>query len=149
MPRSRAVKRGHETGSEELVRFGVSVPAALIRQFEALYSGREGHNRSEAIRELIKERLVQEKWKEGKGEQLATVTLVYDSQHAPVQRRLLEQKRALGAHLVSAQQVRVAAQQEMELLVLRGPAGAIRAEAEALVAAKGLVHGKWVMTAGT
>jgi len=89
---------------------------------------------------------VQDAWSEGKGEQVATVTLVYDGQQADVQRRLTEGKRGLGSHLISALHVRLGPHQELEVLALRGPASSIRGEAEGLLGLKGILHGKLVMT---
>lgn len=146
MARNRAAKRGHAESEADLVRFGISIPADLLKNFDAHIQAKNSQNRSEAIRDLIRDRLVQDSWSEGKGEQIATVTLVCDSQSCDVQRRILDAKRAMGAHLVSGLHVRVSPRQDMEVLALRGPATAIRTEAEALLALKGILHGKLVMT---
>ena len=107
----RGRKKKKTVGTElELIRFGISIPADLLRKFDQYLADRSKQNRSDAIRDLIRERLVQEQWSEGKGEQVATVTLVYDGQ------------------------------------ALRGPASAIRNEAESIRALKGVLHGQVVFT---
>ena len=146
----RGRKKRKTVGTElELVRFGISIPADLLKKFDQYLSARNKQNRSDAIRDLIRERLVQEQWSEGKGEQVATVTLVYDGQGAEVQRALMESKRALGLHLLSCLHVRLGTRLEMEVLALRGPASAIRNEAESIRALKGILHGKVVFTTPT
>jgi CopG family transcriptional regulator, nickel-responsive regulator len=140
--------KGRRARAEEqdLVRFGISIPSDLLKKFDEHLLDKQNQNRSEAIRDLIRDRLVQDAWSEGKGEQVATVTMVYDAQNLDVQRRLAESKRAMGAHLVSSMHVHLGPHQELEILALRGSASAIRSEAEAILGLKGVMHGKLVMT---
>lgn len=145
MRRGRS-KRGRAEAEQELVRFGISIPADLLVKFDEHLRGKNNQNRSEAIRDLIRDRLVQEAWSEGKGEQVATVTFVMDGQSGDVQRRLIDAKRAMGASLVSEMHVRLSQHQELQVLALRGPASAVRNQAESLLALKGVLHGKLVMT---
>jgi CopG family nickel-responsive transcriptional regulator len=144
MKRGRSSKRTQ--AEQDLIRFGISIPGDLLKKFDEHLQERNNQNRSEAIRDLIRDRLVQEAWSEGKGEQVATVTLVFDNQNMDVQRRMGENRRAMGSHLLSAIQVRLGGHQELEVLVLRGPASAIRTQAENILGLKGILHGKLVMT---
>jgi len=139
-------KRARAGTEPELIRFGISIPADLLKSFDALLNEKKNQNRSEAIRDLIRDRLVQDAWSEGKGEQVAVVTLAFESQNIDVQRRLAESKRAVGERLLSSMQVRVSARQNVEIVTLLGQAGAIRTDAETFVGLKGILHGKFVMT---
>src|SRR4051812_47706897 len=105
MKRGRA-KRARSNTEPDLIRFGISIPADLLKKFDQHLAQKNNQNRSEAIRVLISERLVQDAWHEGKGEQVATVTLVYELQNTDVLRKLAEAKRSMGSHLLSAHQVR-------------------------------------------
>jgi CopG family nickel-responsive transcriptional regulator len=145
MKRGRA-KKTQPGAEQDLVRFGISIPDDLLKKFDAQLALRKNQNRSEAIRDLIRDKLVQDAWSEGRGEQVATLTLIYDSQNLDVQRRLAENKRALGERLMSTLHVRLGPRQELEVLALRGSATAIRGESEAILALKGILHGKIVMT---
>jgi CopG family nickel-responsive transcriptional regulator len=129
-----------------LVRFGISIPTPLLKDFDQHLNNKKKLNRSDAIRDLIRGGLIQDAWSEGKGEQVMTVTLVYDGQNADLQRRLTDSKRAMGTHLLSGVHVRLGPRQELEVLVLRGPASAIRAEAETVRGLKGILHGAIVLT---
>ena len=142
----KVTKKAKGANDQELIRFGISIPANLIKKFDEHLAGRNNQNRSEAIRDLIRDRLVQESWNEGRGDQVATVTLVYDSQSTEFQRRLIESKRELGDNLLSCMLVRLGSVQELEVLVLRGSPSAIRAQAENILGMKGVLHGKIVMT---
>lgn len=145
MKRGRG-RKPQSGADQDLVRFGISIPADLLKTFDAHLSVRKNQNRSEAIRDLIRDKLVQDAWAEGKGEQVATVTLIYDGQNPEFLKRLAENKRAMGDRLISAMTLRLSPRQELEVLALRGTASTIRAEAETLLGLKGILHGKLVMT---
>src|SRR5947209_7067092 len=110
MKRGRT-KRARGGAEPDLIRFGISIPDDLLKKFDQHLAQKNSQNRSEAIRDLIRDKLVQDAWSEGRGEQVATVTLVYDLQHGDVQRRLGEAKRALSTHLLSSFHVRLSANQ--------------------------------------
>lgn len=61
-----------------LVRFGVSMPIELLERFDRLIA-RKGYScRSEAVGDMIRDRLVEEEWKAEEGEVAGTITVVYD-----------------------------------------------------------------------
>jgi len=55
---------------DDVVRFGVSMDSRLLKQFDKYINQKGYANRSEAIRDLIRNNLVEEEWKAGKGKQL-------------------------------------------------------------------------------
>ena len=62
---------------EHLVRFGVSLDKRLLIEFDRLIKRRRYTNRSEALRDLIRDNLVGQEWDENK-ETVGTITFVYD-----------------------------------------------------------------------
>ena len=60
-----------------LVRFGVSLEEDLLIKFDRLIKQRKYTNRSEALRDLIRDELVKKEWTENK-EVTGAITLVYD-----------------------------------------------------------------------
>ena len=62
----------------ELMRFGVSIERKLLQRFDKWIGQHYWANRSEALRDLIRDRLVAESWIKEKGEVVATLTFVYD-----------------------------------------------------------------------
>ncbi len=61
----------------DIVRFGVSLEKELLEKFDRLIIKKSYPNRSEAIRDLIREELVKREWVEGK-EVAGSITLVFD-----------------------------------------------------------------------
>lgn len=149
MKKSKSLKKNKESSEADLIRFGISIPADLLSQFDALLSNGKDQNRSEAIRDLIRDRLVQEEWSGNKGEQIATLTIVYDNRGPDFQRRLHEAKRAFGERLISTLHTPLGAGSDLEVLALRGPSAQLKTLADALLAIKGILHGKLVASSAS
>ena len=63
---------------EKITRFGVSIESNLLKKFDKLINKIGYSNRSEAIRDLIRDRLVAEEWKEADKETVGILGLVYN-----------------------------------------------------------------------
>ena len=72
------------------VRFGVSLDGELLAGFDKLLKKMGYDNRSEAIRDLIREKLVEEEWRAPKSDTFAAVFLVYDHDAMSVNKRLTD-----------------------------------------------------------
>ena len=59
-------------------RFGVSLEEDLLAAFDLSIGGQGYQNRSEAIRDLIRDHLIQKRVGQGTTEVIGVVTLVYD-----------------------------------------------------------------------
>lgn len=129
-----------------LSRFGVSIPSELLARFDALIAGKGYANRSEALRDLIRERLVEEEWTAGKGEVVGTVTLVYDHHVRELTRRLTELQHHHHAEILSTLHIHLDEHHCLEVLAVRGKGGEVREIADRLIGTKGVKHGKLVMT---
>lgn len=125
----------------DLVRFGVSLPQALAEKFDALLSDKDLGNRSEAIRELIRERIAQEAWTAGRDVQAAALTLVVENKPEPI-RRIQDARRELATVVQAVLQVRSSDREEVFVFVLRGPGFQLRQHAERLIGLRGVLFGK-------
>ena len=54
-----------------VVRFGISLDGALLRKFDGLIEAKGQANRSEAIRDLIRDTLVRREWETARTETVA------------------------------------------------------------------------------
>ena len=130
----------------ELVRFGVSVEAGLIQEFDRLIEEKGYGNRSEALRDLMRDALVQADWSALKGEQAATLTLVFNHHVREINDRLTEMQHDYPQFIVCTTHVHLSAHTCLEVLVLRGQPAELRAMADRLIATRGVQHGKLTMT---
>ena len=74
----------------EIVRFSVSVEDDLLREFDQYCEQEKFATRSEAVRQLIRDRLTDRAWATGAQEVAGTLTLVYDHHRAQLSDRLME-----------------------------------------------------------
>ncbi len=130
----------------DLTRFGISIDGDLLAGFDALIARKGYENRSEAIRDLIRNALVEDQWARGDEETVGTVTIVYDHHTRDLSDKLTEQQHAHHDAIVSALHVHLDAHNCLEVVVVRGRAGAVRRLADELIGTKGVKHGKLVTT---
>lgn len=131
---------------EDLVRFGVSISAPLLRKFDALIAEKGYVNRSEAIRDLIRNRLVEAEWERGDKETLATLTILYDHRVRELADRLDDFQHEHFGHVISTMHVHLDAHHCLEVMVLKGLPAVIRSLADHIIGVKGVKHGQLVMT---
>jgi CopG family nickel-responsive transcriptional regulator len=128
------------------VRFGISLDEKLLANFDQLIEQKSYMNRSEAIRDLIRATLVEERLGSEEQEAIGTVTLVYNHHVRDLSEKLTEQQHSHHDQIVSALHVHLDAHNCLEVLVIRGAVRDIRQIADELIGVKGVKHGKLVMT---
>lgn len=127
-------------------RFSISVPDELLKMLDKI-AGRKGYsNRSEAIRDLVRDKYVDEEWQNASKDVVGTVTMVYNHEFRELSDKLTEFQHEHVRDIVSALHVHLDEHNCLEVLVLRGKAGIVREIADRIIATKGVKHGKLVMT---
>lgn len=130
-----------------LVRFGVAMDEGLLNQFDELVARRGiGTNRSEAVRDLVRDALVEEQWDQPGTEIVGTITMVFDHHANDLSDKLDALQHAHHENVVSSMHVHLDAHNCLEVIVVRGESSLIRGIAEALLGTKGVKHGKLVTT---
>ena len=130
-----------------VTRFGVSLEKHLLRQFDRLIARRGYTNRSEAIRDLIRESLVREQWELGSDEVVGALTLVYNHEVRDLTDKLTDLQHAHYKAIVSGLHVHLDPHHCLEVLVLRGRAKELKAIADRLIGTRGVKHGTFSATA--
>ncbi len=128
-----------------LTRFGISIDQELLDQFDRLISRKGYANRSEAIRDLIRNSLVEDEWREGDRETVGTITLVYDHHTRDLADKLTEHQHSHHDAIISALHVHLDAHHCLEVVVARGAGSKVKKLADELIGTKGVVHGKLTM----
>jgi len=129
-----------------ITRFGVSIDSQLIQKFDALI-GRKGYaTRSEAIRDMIRDSLVQQEWASDNRETVGTITIVYDHHTRDLEHALTDTQHQSFRHIVSALHVHLDAHNCLEVLVVKGKINEIKKIADRLIATRGVKHGKLTTT---
>lgn len=124
----------------KLARFGVSLDTELLAQFDNFLREKDYATRSEAIRDLIRASLLENKWNKsefGGG----TLTLVYDHHRHDLSRKLMALQHEDHDIIVTTMHVHLDHHNCLEVLVLKGDRGRVLALAQKLVSCRGVVHG--------
>ncbi|UCG31726.1 MAG: nickel-responsive transcriptional regulator NikR [Phycisphaerales bacterium] len=133
----------------ELVRFGVSMDAELLSAFDHLIERKGYDNRSEAIRDLVREAIVHTRWQRGRSTAVGALCIVYDHKAHDLVRKLTRLQHEHVTQVISTMHVHLNEADCFEVMVMRGPAAEIQALADTVIATRGVRHGRLVMTAGT
>jgi CopG family transcriptional regulator, nickel-responsive regulator len=128
-----------------LVRFGVSMEAGLLEQFDELIEGRSYANRSEALRDLVRAAIVEEQWASGQARTVGVVCLVYNHEMGDVGHKLTHIQHESQVQVISSMHVHLDHHNCLETIVLRGKPKEIRRVADSLTSLRGVKLGKLVM----
>jgi CopG family nickel-responsive transcriptional regulator len=129
-----------------LSRIGVALDSDLLERFDDFISRLGYTNRSEAFRDLIRDRLVAERTSNPNATVVGTVTLIYDHHVHGVTDKLTEIQHANHELVVSASHAHLDHDSCLEVLIVHGKSGQIEEFAGRLIGLKGVQHGRLVMT---
>lgn len=130
----------------ELIRFGISIDRELLERFDREVVRKGYANRSEAIRDLIRNQLVEVDWSSEDEEVAGTITLVYNHHVRGLSDMLLEMQHRYHDLIVSVMHVHLAHERCLEVLVIKGRAGEAKDVAAGLLGVKGVIHGQLTAT---
>jgi CopG family transcriptional regulator, nickel-responsive regulator len=129
----------------EIIRFSVSLEDDLLKQFDRYCGTQRFATRSEAIRQLLREKLTSTAWDASAEQVAASLTLIYDHHRANLTNRMIEIQHSHGDHVVSTLHVHISHDLCMELIALRGPAKALQSLAAELSGLKGIQQAQLVV----
>ncbi|PIE68978.1 MAG: nickel-responsive transcriptional regulator NikR [Deltaproteobacteria bacterium] len=124
------------------IRFGISLDSELLDKFDALCEEKCYQTRSEAIRDLIRNTLVEEEWKDLDKEMVGTLTLVYDHHQSDLAQKITEIQHVSLDVITVSMHIHLDHHNCMEVLILRGGGEHIRKAAQRLISTKGVKYGK-------
>lgn len=126
----------------QIERVGVSLEKELLAAFDELISGQGYQNRSEAIRDLIRQQLSDRRLKNEKAQAIAAVVLVYDHHSTALMERLTDLQHSHLLQTISSLHVHIGRHDCLEVIVLKGKVGEINRVGEKLISIKGVKLGK-------
>lgn len=129
----------------ELTRTGVSIEEDLLQQFDRVIARRGYKNRSEAIRDLIRESLVAEAIDKNKPV-VATLSMIYDHHRPNLSNKLNEIQHHSHQNVLAATHVHLDHDNCLEVVIMKGRSGEIQHLADHMLAMRGVKHGKLVVT---
>ncbi len=129
----------------DLVRTGLSLERELLARFDKALKRKGYQNRSEAIRDLIRERLVEEEADENKTV-VGTLTMVYDHHRPNLSEKLVEAQHHAAQKVLAATHVHLDHHNCLEVIIMKGRSGELRHLSDQILSLRGVKHGRLVMT---
>ncbi len=106
--------------NQQLIRFGVAVPEKLLASFDERLESAGLPNRSEALRQLIREYVAQDTWQKGNGPVYGTITLTYNHHANDAAARLTDLQHDFGEVIVCTTHVHADHNHCLETIIVRG-----------------------------
>lgn len=131
----------------ELERIGISLDKDLLSEFDTLIARQGYQSRSEAVRDLVRQQLSQERLGDPKTQAVAAVFLVYDHHATNLSEKLISIQHSHLLHAISSLHVHLDEHDCLEIIVLRGQVGEINRVGENILSMKGVKLGRVNMVA--
>ena len=130
----------------KITRFSVSVETELLEKFDGIIEKMDYKSRSEAIRDLIRERLVSEEWKEEEKETVGVLGLVYEHEIRELTETLNRIQHQNIDTIISSAHIHLNHHNCLEVIILKGKSVLIKKIADELLSTRNVKHGKLIMT---
>jgi CopG family nickel-responsive transcriptional regulator len=129
----------------DLVRTGLSLEKDLLERFDKAIERKGYQNRSEAIRDLIREHLVEEATEDNRVI-VGTLTMVYDHHQPNLSAKLIEAQHAASSKVLAATHVHLDHHHCLEVVILKGHSGDVKGLADRILSLRGVQHGHLTVT---
>ncbi len=120
-----------------LKRFTVSMEDSLLDDFDTFIHERHYQNRSEALRDLIRSRIIEKEWQAEK-DVMGVISLVFDHHQHQLQEKVTELQHGFHHEIVATTHVHMDHNNCLEVIIVRGKAGVVRKLADSLKALRGV-----------
>ena len=130
----------------QLERIGVSLDKELLSKFDELIDKQGYQSRSEALRDLVRQQISEERLSNPKAKGVAAVFLVYDHHSTKLTDKLISLQHshnlAPSLQVISSLHVHLDEHDCLEVIILRGQVGEINKVAESILSMKGVKLGR-------
>lgn len=129
----------------QLIRTGISLEKDLLERFDRMIEQKGYGNRSEAIRDLVRDHFVAEDVAANKSV-VGTLTLVYDHHQPKLSEQLIEAQHSYRGKVLATTHVHLDHHNCLEVIILSGRGREVQKFADRLLSLRGVQHGKLVLT---
>jgi CopG family nickel-responsive transcriptional regulator len=126
----------------KLTRFGISMDEALLVQFDEMIEKKGYPNRSEAVRDLIRDAILQNKWTDGEEVVAGTIMLFYDHHHNNLVDEMMRIQHDYHENILATTHLHIDHHNCLEIIVVKGKTSLLRNLSDRLISLKGVFYGK-------
>ena len=128
----------------EIARVSLSLETSLLEKLDRLTEENDYRNRSEFIRDLIRDQLTRQQWQNNE-EVIGTLTLVYNHHQRGLTEKLVELQHHCHETILASTHVHLSHEICAEMIMIRGKASGISALAKAIKQQRGVLHAELSM----
>lgn len=128
-----------------LKRFGISMEGRLLRKFDHLVKEKGYENRSEAIRDLVRDALIQHSWEKDDQIVAGSILLFYDHHKRNLLEELTKTQHDMHDIIMSTTHFHLDHTNCLELIIVKGKAKDIQLLSNKLTSLKGVQYGKFTV----
>ena len=104
----------------ELIRFGISLPKNLSKDFDKYIKDLDYNNRSEAIRDLIRNELIKKEWEEKESDIAGAIIFIYDHHVRELQNKITSIQHDFYSIIISTQHIHLDHNNCLEIVAIKG-----------------------------
>lgn len=123
-------------------RISISLPPRLLEELDRMVAGRGHLSRSQAIGEMVSDRLADYKRALGNEVMAGTLTLLYDRATRGLQERLAELQYRHIDEVISSLHVHLSDNRMLEVILVQGPAARLQSIANEMITLRGIITGR-------
>ncbi|MCH1919750.1 nickel-responsive transcriptional regulator NikR [Shewanella sp. A3A] len=124
--------------NDEIQRFTVSLPQSLFEEIETDIASRGYQSRSEYIRDLFRDRIVDKQWNDSVEDVVGVLTLIFDHHQRGLSEKLIEIQHNHLVHILCSTHVHIDHHRCLETIILKGQAKEVNHLVNQISALKGV-----------
>lgn len=128
-----------------LKRFGVSMDEQLLKKFDELVKIKGYENRSEAVRDLVRDALVKQSWNDDEQMVAGSILLFYDHHQRDLLHELTAIQHQMHDAILATTHFHLDHHNCLELIVVKGRAKELRQLSDQMISLKGVKYGKFTV----
>ena len=132
--------------AEKIKRFGVSMEPELLDKFDKIIKKEGYSNRSEAIRDIVRKKLIERKIKNSNANSIGTLTMIYDHHTRNLSNKLINLQHEHHNEILSTVHVHIDHHNCLEVLILKGKSNNVQKLADSIKTIKGVKYGELIIT---
>lgn len=133
----------------ELTRTGIAMDSDLLARFDRFILKQGYTNRSEAFRDLVRDRLITAAVEDPEVSVVGSITLIYDHHSRLLPDKLTKLQHDHHNLVIATTHAHLDHDTCLEVIVVRGKSRQVQKLADLLIGAKGVHHGRLVMSSTT
>ena len=129
----------------DLARLSFSIENKLYQKLEKLVSEKGYKNRSEFIRDMIRDKIVAEEWENNQEEVVATISIIYNHHKRELSNKLTELQHCHHNLVLASTHIHLTKEICAEMIMVKGRPEDVKKLADCLQQQRGVLHSGLIM----